>query len=178
MKKYDFLIKLYSSWVDDFLDPTKGFTNEELGLLFTAICRAQLEKNVSLIEELPKPILRGLQVHTLIEQTQRIIERTERMKERGKKANQRQREQRESELEFAIIDGEAKDQAAEAKKLQQERNEVTQHYWKQIAIYLKCEIRTILSKLKDDEQLQRECYEMYPYKYEVSFETWKANLKL
>lgn len=83
-RKYDKLIRFYASWLYDLTDIAKGFSDEEIVAVITAIWRSQEDGTTRYIDELPIVIKRGLQVCTLKEQIERIIERTHRMSSRGR----------------------------------------------------------------------------------------------
>lgn len=87
-RKYDRVIRFYASWFDDFTDPSKAFTPEELVQTFLAIRDAQLQGSIEPLENLPITIRRALSMATMGEQIMRLLERADRMRERGSKGGQ------------------------------------------------------------------------------------------
>lgn len=76
-RRYDRLVRFYSSWFADFFDAEKGFTAEELVAIFRCIFEAQMDANPDHLDTLPASIKRGLSMATMREQLAKIVEKTE-----------------------------------------------------------------------------------------------------
>lgn len=87
-RKYDRVIRFYASWFDDFTDPSKAFTAEELWQVVMAVRDAQLQGSIEPLDNLPISIRRALSMATMGEQIMRLLERADRMRERGSKGGQ------------------------------------------------------------------------------------------
>lgn len=83
-RKYDRVIRFYSSWFADFLDKEKNFSDHEIVQLFIAIRDCQIEGSLEPIENLPLSIRRGLSMATMGEQIIRLVETSQSARTRGK----------------------------------------------------------------------------------------------
>lgn len=83
-RKYDRVIRFYSSWFADFLDQEKNFSDHEIVQLFIAIRDCQIEGSLEPIENLPLSIRRGLSMATMGEQIIRLVETSQSARNRGK----------------------------------------------------------------------------------------------
>lgn len=82
-RKYDRIIRYYSSWFADILDPAKEFSDHEIVQIFIAIKDCQVSLSLDPLEQLPVTIRRALSMATMGEQIIRLIEKTENMRNRG-----------------------------------------------------------------------------------------------
>lgn len=82
-RKYDRIIRYYSSWFADILDPAKEFSDNEIVQIFIAIKDCQVSLSLEPLEQLPITIRRALSMATMGEQIIRLIEKTENMRTRG-----------------------------------------------------------------------------------------------
>lgn len=82
-RKYDRIIRYYSSWFADILDPAKEFSDNEIVQIFIAIKDCQVSLSLEPLEQLPITIRRALSMATMGEQIIRLIEKTENMRNRG-----------------------------------------------------------------------------------------------
>ena len=82
-RKYDRIIRYYSSWFADVLDPAKEFSDHEIVQIFMAIKDCQVSMSLDPLEQLPITIRRALSMATMGEQIIRLIEKTENMRNRG-----------------------------------------------------------------------------------------------
>lgn len=82
-RKYDRIIRYYSSWFADILDPAKEFSDSEIVQIFIAIKDCQVSLSLEPLEQLPITIRRALSMATMGEQIIRLIEKTENMRNRG-----------------------------------------------------------------------------------------------
>lgn len=83
-RKYDRVIRFYSSWFADFLDHEKNFSDHEIVQLFIAIRDCQVEGSLEAIENLPLEIRRALSMATMGEQIIRLTETSKSAANRGK----------------------------------------------------------------------------------------------
>lgn len=97
-RKYDKIIRFYSSWFADLTEPDKGWTPEERWKVILTIAQAQMMSDVSHLDSLPIEIKRGLQMATLKEQVYRMLERSEAMSSRGKKGADARKRAEDAEL--------------------------------------------------------------------------------
>lgn len=83
-RKYDRIIRYYSSWFADILDPAKEFSDNEIVQIIIAIKDCQVSLSLEPLEQLPITIRRALSMATMGEQIIRLIETTESARNRGK----------------------------------------------------------------------------------------------
>lgn len=83
-RKYDKVIRYYSSWFDDILDPEKEFTNAEIVQIFIAVRDCQVQETLEPLQALPLSIRRALSMATMGEQVIRLVETSKSAKTRGK----------------------------------------------------------------------------------------------
>lgn len=82
-RKYNKVIRYYSSWFDDLTDPLKELTPTECWQIFVAIRDCQLIGSLEPLESLPIEIRRALSMATMGEQVVRLIETSNNMRNRG-----------------------------------------------------------------------------------------------
>lgn len=83
-RKYDKVIRYYSSWFDDILDPEKEFTDAEIVQIFIAVRDCQVQETLDPLQNLPLSIRRALSMATMGEQVIRLVETSKSAKTRGK----------------------------------------------------------------------------------------------
>lgn len=82
-RKYDKVIRYYSSWFADILDPEKEFTDHEIVQIFVAVRDCQIQESLDPLNNLPISIRRALSMATMGEQVIRLIETSNSAKTRG-----------------------------------------------------------------------------------------------
>lgn len=82
-RKYDKVIRYYSSWFADILDPEKEFTDHEIVQIFVAVRDCQVQESLEPLNNLPISIRRALSMATMGEQVIRLVETSQSAKRRG-----------------------------------------------------------------------------------------------
>lgn len=93
-RKYDKVIRFYSSWFADWFDPDKAFTDHEIVQLVLAVRDCQVEGSIEPLEKLPLEIRRALSMATMGEQCIRLIETSNSAKTRGQTGGEKSAELR------------------------------------------------------------------------------------
>lgn len=83
-RKYDKVIRYYSSWFADITDPEKEFTDHEIVQFFFAVRDCQVEESLEPLQNLPLSIRRALSMATIGEQVIRLVETSSSARNRGK----------------------------------------------------------------------------------------------
>lgn len=83
-RKYDKVIRYYSSWFADITDPEKEFTDHEIVQFFFAVRDCQVEESLEPLQNLPLSIRRALSMATIGEQVIRLVETSNSARNRGK----------------------------------------------------------------------------------------------
>lgn len=83
-RKYDKVIRYYSSWFADITDPEKEFTDHEIVQFFFAVRDCQIEESLEPLQNLPLSIRRALSMATIGEQVIRLVETSNSARNRGK----------------------------------------------------------------------------------------------
>lgn len=82
-RKYDKVIRYYSSWFADITDPEKEFTDHEIVQFFFAVRDCQVEESLEPLQNLPLSIRRALSMATIGEQVIRLVETSSSARNRG-----------------------------------------------------------------------------------------------
>lgn len=93
-RKYDKVIRFYSSWFADWFDPDKAFSDHEIVQLVLAVRDCQVEGSIEPLEKLPLEIRRALSMATMGEQCIRLIETSNSAKTRGQTGGEKSAELR------------------------------------------------------------------------------------
>lgn len=84
MKRYDRVIRFYSSWFGDLMAESKEFSDSECWQVIRALYLAEEEENPDLLDELPREIKRGLSLETMKTQLAKLISSRLSSAERGR----------------------------------------------------------------------------------------------
>lgn len=168
MATYDFLVKFYSSWIDDINDEAHDFSDEEKGKIYSALARCQFDRNLNALNELPRTIKRGLSIKTMGEQTLRIIARQDAIRARGAKRKVDKQLQLDLNEESALLHA---PQAADEEAKRQRVEAYEQRYWRDLAKVLNTPINKLFQTLTNDAQALRKAYEDYQLE-KPNFEEW------
>lgn len=93
-RKYDKVIRFYSSWFADWFDPEKAFSDHEIVQLFLSIRDCQVEGSIEPLEKLPLEIRRALSMATMGEQCIRLVETSNSARTRGQTGGEKSAELR------------------------------------------------------------------------------------
>lgn len=113
-RKYNKVIRYYSSWFDDLTDPLKELTPEECWQIFVAIRDCQLIGSLEPLESLPIEIRRALSMATMGEQVVRLIETSNNMRSRGAEGGKKTAELRQEAAEAARMREQLRDKEIKA----------------------------------------------------------------
>lgn len=84
MRRYDKVIRFYSSWFGDLMAESKEFTDAECWQVVKALYLAEEEENPDLLDTLPREIKRALSLETMKTQVAKLIASRRSSAERGR----------------------------------------------------------------------------------------------
>lgn len=125
-RKYDKVIRYYSSWFDDIMDPEKEFTDSEIVQIFVAVKDCQVQESLDPLHNLPLSIRRALSMATMGEQVIRLVETSQSAKRRGQMGGNTAMANRAAQEPNPAAAMKAEQRRKEAAELDQKRTEERQ----------------------------------------------------